>query len=62
MAKYKVSLKYGNPGQPQNTTTTVDVEASSESTAMTLAINKFKTSNGSTYLNRDVSVVKVVER
>jgi hypothetical protein len=60
MAKYRVKIKYGNPGESKNNTQTVDVEAGSESAAMQLAINKFKNSN-STYANKDVDVVEIKE-
>lgn len=58
MAKYQVKIKYGDPGKYKNTTQTVVVEAESESTAMKLAINKFKNSN-STYANKEVDVVEI---
>jgi len=58
MTKYVVKLKYGNPGEYKNTSQSVTVEADSESTAMQLAINKFKNSN-STYKNKEVDVVDI---
>ena len=60
MAKFRVTLKYGDPGKYKHNSQTVTVEAGSESTAMTLAINKFKNSN-STYKNKEVDVVKIEE-
>ncbi|KOR28371.1 hypothetical protein TI05_17065 [Achromatium sp. WMS3] len=60
MAKYRVRVKYGNPGGDKNNSTTVNVEAGSESTAMQLAINKFKNSN-SIYKNKEVDVVEIKE-
>ena len=60
MAKYRVKIKYGNPGEYKHNSQTVDVEAGSESTAMQLAVNKFKNSN-SAYKNKDVDVVEIKE-
>jgi hypothetical protein len=59
-SKYRVTVKYGNPGGPLNTSTTITVEASSESVAMSLAISKFKASNSSNR-NKDVEAVKIEE-
>jgi hypothetical protein len=60
MAKYKVTLKYGEPGEYKHSSQTVTVEASSESVAMELAVNKFKNSNAA-YKNKEVDVVKAEE-
>ena len=60
MAKYSVTLKYGNPGEYKHSSQTVTVEANSESVAMELAINKFKNSNAA-YKNKEVEVVKIEE-
>lgn len=60
MAKYRVKIKYGNPGEYKHNSQTVDVDAGSESTAMQLAVSKFKNSN-STYKNKDVEVVDIKE-
>ena len=59
MAKYRVTVKYGNPGEYKHNSQTFTVEAGSESTAM-LAVSKFKNSN-SAYTNKEVDVVKVEE-
>ncbi len=56
MVKYRVKIKYGNPGEHKNSSQTINVEAEDEKTAMELAINKFKSSNPS---NRDKEVVVV---
>jgi len=58
MTKYVVKLKYGNPGECKNNSQSVTVQSDSESTAMQLAINKFKNSN-STYKNKEVYVVDI---
>jgi len=42
MNKYRVTIKYGDPGKYKHSSTTVDVEAESDSTAMRLAESKFK--------------------
>lgn len=60
MQKYRVTVKYGNPGQYLSNSQTVIVEASSDATAMRLAVNKFKTSNPS-YANKEAEAVKVEE-
>ena len=60
MAKYRVTVKYGNPGEYKHNSQTFSVEAGSESTAMQLAVSKFKNSN-SAYTNKEVDVVKVEE-
>ncbi len=61
MGKFRVTLKHGDPGKFKHSSQILEVEASSESTAMQIAINKFKNSNSS---NRDkeVDVVKVEQR
>jgi len=45
MNKYRVTVKYGKPGQPKYSSQRITVEAESDYTAMELAINKFKNSN-----------------
>lgn len=60
MAKYRVTVKYGNPGEYKHSSQTVTVEAVSESTALQLAVSKFKNSN-SVYKNKEVEVVKIEE-
>lgn len=60
MAKYRVTVKYGNPGAYKNSTQSITVEAGSESVAMELAVNKFKNSNAA-YQNKEVDVVKTEE-
>jgi len=60
MAKFRVTVKYGNPGQYKNTSQDITVEAGSESTAIQLAPNVFRNSNP-TYRDKDVEVVKVKE-
>lgn len=59
MAKYRVRVKHGKNGA-MNSVATVDVEASSESVAMELAVNKFKTSNAA-YRDHDAVPVEVKE-
>ena len=61
MNKYRVTIKYGDPGKYKHSSTTVDVEAESDSTAMRLAESKFKNSNGA-YKNKEVDIVKVEKR
>jgi hypothetical protein len=58
MNKYRVTLKYGDPGKYKHNSQSVTVEAESDSTAMRLAESKFKNSN-STYKNKEVDIVKV---
>jgi hypothetical protein len=60
MAKYRLKIKYGNPGEQKNSSQSVTVEAGSESTAMQLAISKFKNSNAA-YRTKEVEVVKIEE-
>lgn len=60
MGKYRVTIKYGNPGEFKSSSQDIVVEAGSESVAMQLAPNKFKNSN-SAYRNKEVDVVKVKE-
>ncbi|MDY0134078.1 MAG: hypothetical protein RBS14_00105 [Atribacterota bacterium] len=60
MAKYRVKIKYGNPGEHKLSSQSVTVEAGSESTAMQLAISKFKNSNAA-YRNKEVEVDKIEE-
>lgn len=60
MAKFRVTVKYGNPGEYKNTSQDVTVEAGSESVAMELAVNKFKNSNAA-YRNKEVDVVRIKE-
>ncbi len=58
MNKYRVTIKYGDPGKSKLSSQTITVEAESDSTAMRLAEAKFKNSN-SAYRNKEVDVVKV---
>lgn len=58
MAKYRVTIKYGNPGEHKNTSQNITVDAESESTAMQLAVNKFKSSNAA-YRNKEAEAVKI---
>ncbi|UCV03869.1 hypothetical protein [Dechloromonas denitrificans] len=58
MTKYRVTIKYGNPGEYKNASQYITVEAESESTAMQLAVNKFKSSNAA-YRNKEAEAVKI---
>lgn len=58
MAKFRVTIKYGDPGKSMSTTRDITVEAGSESVAMNLAVNQFK-SSASSYGNKEVAVVKI---
>jgi hypothetical protein len=58
MAKFRVTVKYGDPGKPKSTSQDITVEAGSESVAMQLAVNQFKNSN-SAYRNKEADVVKI---
>lgn len=60
MAKYMVTIKYGNPGESKNTSQIITIEAGSESAAMQLAVNKFKSSNAA-YKNKEAEAVKIKE-
>lgn len=60
MAKFRVTIKYGDPGKSMNTSRDMTVEAGSESVAMKLAVNQFK-SSASSYANKEVVVVKIKE-
>lgn len=61
MAKFRVKLKYGDPGKYKHDSQTIDVEADSEHSAEQVAVNKFKNSN-STYRNKEVEVIDVKPR
>lgn len=58
MTKYRVTIKYGNPGEHKSASQYITVEAESESTAMQLAVNKFKSSNAA-YRNKEAEAVKI---
>jgi hypothetical protein len=58
MAKFRVTIKYGDPGKSKNNSRDVTVEAGSESVAMQLAVNQFK-SSASSYGSKEVDVVKI---
>lgn len=58
MAKFRVSIKYGDPGKAMSNSRDITVEAGSESVAMKLAVNQFKSSS-STYANKEVAVVNI---
>lgn len=60
MAKFRVTLKYGDPGKHKHNSQSVTVEAGSEAVAMQLAINKFKNSNAA-YENKEIEVTKIEE-
>lgn len=60
MKKYRVTVKYGKPGEYKHNSQDITIEAGSESTAMELAINKFKASN-SAYRNMEAIAVKTKE-
>ena len=60
MTKYRVTLKYGNPGEYKHSSQTVTVEANSDTVAKELAVNKFKNSNAA-YKNKEVDVVDIDE-
>jgi len=58
MTKYRVKIKYGNPGEYKHNSQTFVVRAESESAAGQLAINNFKNSDPA-YKNKDVDVVEI---
>lgn len=58
MAKFRVTVKYGDPGKTKNASQEISVEAGSEAVAVQLAPNVFRNSN-SAYRNKEVDVVKV---
>ena len=58
MNKYRVTVKYGKPGENKNASQQIVVEAESDSTAMQLAVSKFKASNAA-YRNMEAEAVKV---
>lgn len=58
MNKYRVSIKYGDPGKSKSNTQTITVEAESDATAMKIAESKFRSSISS-YRNKEVDVVRV---
>jgi hypothetical protein len=60
MAKYRVTIKYGDPGDYKHNSQDITVEAGSESVVMQSAANKFRNSN-SAYRNKEVGVVKIKE-
>jgi hypothetical protein len=60
MTKYRVSIKYGDSGKSMNNSRDITVESGSESVAMKLAVNQFKSSSSS-YANKEVVVVKIKE-
>jgi hypothetical protein len=60
MPKFRVTVKYGDPGKTKNSSQDVTVEAGSESVAMQLAANQFRNSN-STYRDKEVDVVRIKE-
>ena len=57
MAKYRVTVAHGRPGQSKNATQNVEVEAGSESVAMKLAVAKFKNANP----GKEAEATKAVE-
>lgn len=60
MPKFRVTVKYGDPGKPKNTSQDIMVEAGSETVAMQLAANKFRNSNAA-YRDKEVDVVRIKE-
>jgi hypothetical protein len=58
MAKFRVTVKYGDPGKSKLSSQDVTVEAGSESVAMQLAVNQLKNSN-SFYRNKEMDVVRI---
>lgn len=60
MAKFRVTLKYGDPGKYKHSSQSVTVEAGSEEVAMQLAINQFRNSNA-VYGNKEIDVAKIEE-
>lgn len=60
MKKYRVTVKYGDPGKSLNLSTQITVEAENQSTAMNLAVNKFKASNP-TCRNKDAIATNAKE-
>ncbi len=60
MATYRVKLAYGDPGKTKSTRQDITVDATSDSVAIQLAINKFKSSN-STNRNKEVDAIEIKE-
>ena len=60
MARFRVTVKYGDPGKPKTSTRDITVDAGSESVAMQLAVNQLRNS-GSSYRDKEVDVVKIKE-
>ncbi|WP_256077719.1 hypothetical protein [Massilia sp. YIM B04103] len=60
MAKFRVTIKHGDPGKYKNSSQDITVEASSEAVALELAPNKFRSSNPA-YRNKEVDVVGIKE-
>jgi hypothetical protein len=60
MAKFRVTIKYGDPGEFKHNSQEITVEAGSEAVAMELAVNRFKNSNAA-YRNKDAEVVRIKE-
>lgn len=58
MGKFRVTIKYGDSGKSMSSSRDITVEAGSESVAMSLAVNQFKSSSSS-YANKEVVVVKI---
>lgn len=58
MAKYQVTIKYGDQGKPKNSSTILTVSAECEATAMKLAENEFRCKSSSNN-NKDVYVVAI---
>ena len=59
MAKYQVTLKYGDRGKPLSTSRIMTVEASSDLAAGRLAVNQLKSSGGSAYLKKEIVPVAI---
>ena len=60
MPKFRVTVKYGDPGKTKSTSQDITVDAGSESVAMQLAANQFRNSNAA-YRNKEVDVVRIKE-
>ncbi len=58
MGKYTVTVKHGDPGKFKNNSQNIMVEAESDSSAKSLAINKLKNSNAA-YRNKEFEVTNV---
>lgn len=58
VAKFKVKIKCGNPGEYKHGSHEIVVECENESVAIDMAINKFKNSNA-VNRNKECDAVKI---